>query len=55
VAGQKRTANVEQGAGLLSSLIGIETLFCWREKEYTEFPIFFFPSFFGYDVYLLQI
>ena len=28
VAGQKRTANVEQGAGLLSSLIGTELWFC---------------------------
>jgi hypothetical protein len=28
VAGQKRTANVEQGAGLLSSLIGTELSFC---------------------------
>lgn len=28
VAGQKRTANVEQGAGLLSSLIGTDLWFC---------------------------
>jgi hypothetical protein len=33
VAGQKRTANVEQGASLLSSLIGTLTLCFWIEMH----------------------
>jgi len=45
VAGQKRTANVEQGAGLLSTLIGTELWFClsccWKLEAFTAFPVNF--------------